>query len=191
MTDSSSPTRSNRSAHRFLGCRAVLFGGTVALGLVAVPSVAWAAAVHVTPPSPCSVSAASVSAVVGYTVPAGTLFRDNIKATKQDDEIAAVERSCIFGSETSLAALKSDVILAVEVTSKPLTGQELRFALKQATALKFKFVPYSGLGMKAFYYTFNLSGTPVQGLAAISGRTIYSSGLSTATQETSELAALR
>jgi hypothetical protein len=162
----------------------------VALGLVAVPSVAQAAAAHVAPPARCSVSASSVSAIVGYSVPTGTFFGDTIKATKQNDEIAAVERSCIFGSETSLAALKSDVVLAVEVTSKPLTGQELRFALKQATALKFSFVPYSGLGMKAFYYTFNISGTSVQGLAAINGRRIYSAGLYTATPQTSELAAL-
>ncbi len=57
-------------------------------------------------------------------------------------------------------------------------------------ALKFKFVSYPGLGMKAFYYTFSVSGIPVQGIAEINGRTIYSSSLYTATKETSELVAL-
>ena len=190
MTESKSSTRSNRFAHRFLGCRAVLFSTTVALGLVAVPSVAQAAAAHVTPPATCRISAASVEAIVSHPVPAGTFFGNDVKATKQNDEISGVVKSCVFGPATSLAALKSDVIVAVEVTSKPLTGKELRFALKQATALKFKFTPYSGLGMEAFYYTFSISGTPVQGMAAINGRTIYSAGLYTGTPETSELAAL-
>jgi hypothetical protein len=188
MTDSKSCTRPTRL--RLPACRALLFATTVALGLVAVPSVAQAAAAHAAPRGTCKVSAASVSAIVGYPVPAGTFFSDTVKATKQNGGISGVDRSCIFGSETSLAALKSDVILSLEVTSKPLTGSELKFALKQATALKFKFTPYSGLGMRAFYYTFNVAGTPVQGLAAINGRTIYSSGLYTSTDEASELVAL-
>ncbi len=190
MTDSSVSTRPHRPAPRSVGWGAVLFSATVALGVVAVPSAAQAAVTHLTAAATCRVSAASVGAVVGYRVPAGTFFTNKIKATKQNDEIGGVERSCIFGSETSLAALRRDVVLSVEVTSKPLTGSELQFALKQATALKFKFVPYSGLGMTAFYYTFNISGTPVQGIAAINGQTIYSSGLYTAVNEKSELAAL-
>ena len=190
MTDSKSSTRSQRSAHRLLGCRAVLFSGTVALGLVAVPSVAQAAAAHVAPPARCSVSASSVSAIVGYSVPTGTFFGDTIKATKQNDEIAASVKSCIFGSQTSLKALAKDVILSYEVTSKPLTGSELQHALTQAEALKFKFTPYSGLGMTAYYYTFTVGGTPVQGMAAIDGTKIYSAGIYIKAPAAHELAAL-
>jgi hypothetical protein len=194
LSDSTSFNRPTRPAQRFLGCRALLFSTTVALGLVAVPSVAQAAsptaASHLPPPATCTISAASVAAIVGHTVPTGSYFTDKIPATKKNDEISAVEKSCIFGSEKSLVALRSDVILSVEVTSKALTGQELQYALKQAEALKFKFTPYSGLGMKAFYYTFQVGGIPVQGLAAINGTTIYSAGLYTAAPEKSELAAL-
>lgn len=192
MTDSNTSNRSIRPARRlfFCGRRALVFTATVALGLVAVPAAAQAAA-HKAPAAPtCSVSAASVTAIVGHSVPKGTVLDYNLKATKANDEISAVAKSCIFGSETSLAALSNDVILAVEVTSKPLSGSELQHALVQAQALKFTFTPYHGLGMKAFYYTFQEGTLRVQGMAAIDGKRIYSAGLYTATPEKSELAAL-
>jgi hypothetical protein len=183
--------RSNRRAHRPFGCRALLFATTLALGLVAVPAVAQAATHKAPPPPPCSVSARAVSEIVGYSVPTGTVFDDNLKPTKANDEISAVVKSCIFGSETSLAALTKDVVISYEVTSKPLTGKELQHALIQAEALKFTFTPYRDFrGMKAFYFNFAVGGTSVQGLAAIDGTKIYSAALYTTAPATSELAAL-
>jgi hypothetical protein len=199
MKDSTPTNRPTRSPYRSLGCRALVFTTTVALGLgmglVAVPGAAEAAASHAAPPATCSISAASVAAIVGHSVPAGTVFDSSVKATKANDGISAVVKSCIFGSETSLVALSHDVIVASEVTSRPLEGSELQHALVQAQALKFTFTAYHGLGMKAFYYTFTMPGTtkkgiPVQGMAAINGTKIYSAGLYTGTPEVSELAAL-
>lgn len=116
--------------------------------------------------STCSkVSAASVAAVVGHPVPAGTLSTHNLKATKADDEISAVVTSCIYGSVTSLTALGKDVLVGFEVTSKPL-------------------------GMKAFYYTFTEAGIPIQGIEAIDGTTVYSAGRYTKTPAAPELSAL-
>jgi hypothetical protein len=131
-----------------------------------------------------------VAAVVGHSVPAGTLSTHNLKATKADDEISAVVTSCIYGSVTSLTALGKDVLVGFEVTSKPLTGSELKHALSQAQALKFVITPYSGLGMKAFYYTFTEAGIPIQGIEAIDGTTVYSAGLYTKTPAAPELGAL-
>jgi hypothetical protein len=123
-------------------------------------------------------------------VPAGTYYGNTLKATKQDDEISGVVESCIFGSETTLKALVKDVILSYEVTSQPITGSELQNALTQAEALKFKFTPYSGLNMTAYYYTFTIGGTPVQGMAAIDGTKIYSAGIYIKAPAAHELAAL-
>ena len=104
-----------------------------------------------------------MAAVVGHSVPAGTYSTQTLKATKADDEISAVVTDCIYGSVKSLAALGIDVIVGLEVTSKPLTGGELKHALTQAEELKFVFKPYSGLGMKAFYYSFTDGGIPIRG----------------------------
>jgi hypothetical protein len=208
MTDSKLSNRPGRLAPRF-GPRALLLSTTVALSLVAVPSVAQATALQATalqatalqatalrpaaarPSNNCSrVSAAQVAAIVHHRVPAGTYFSNTVKATKQNDGISGVDQSCIYGSETSLKELAKDVILSYEVTSKPLTQSQLQHGLSQAEALKFKFTPYSGLGMNAFYYTFTIGGTPVQGLAAINGTHIYSAGIYVKAPATSELAAL-
>src|ERR1700722_12255093 len=78
----------------------------------------------------CSkVSTAAVSAIVGYTVPTPTAGTVNIKATKTNEEISAVVTACTYGPETSLAALKKDVILQIEVTSRALTAQEFQKAI--------------------------------------------------------------
>lgn len=173
-------------------CTTLLFSTTVALGLVAVPTAAQASSLPALATSACSkVSAASVAAVVGHSVPAGTLFTHNLKATKANDGISAVVTSCFYGSVGSLAALGKDVILGIEVTSKPLTGSELKHALSQAQALAFKFTPYSGLGMNAFYYTITEAGIPpIQGISAIDGTTVYSAALYTKIPAVSKLAAL-
>ena len=51
MTDSKLPNRPGRPVPRFFGLRALLVCGTVALGLLAVPSVALASASHAAPSS--------------------------------------------------------------------------------------------------------------------------------------------
>ena len=50
--------------------------------------------------------------------------------------------------------------------------------------------PYSGLGMKAFYYTFTEAGIPIQGIEAIDSTTVYSAGLYTKTPAAPQLGAL-
>ena len=152
MTSSTLSNLPSRREHRSFRWRALLLGTAAALGLVAVPAVAQASSRTELVSSYCSkVSAASVSAIVGHSVPAGSLFTDKVKPTKSNHEISAVVWSCIYGAATSAAALAKDVVLSLEVTSKPLTGAEMQYSLSQAEKLKMKFTPYSGLGMTAFY----------------------------------------
>src|SRR5579863_5823543 len=100
-----------QSTRRFSGRRpsrysGLLLSATIALGLVAVPTVAQASSLAAQATSSCSkVSAASVASAVGHPVPAGTYSTQTLKATKADDEISAVVTSCIYGSVKSLAAL--------------------------------------------------------------------------------------
>lgn len=188
LTTHAAPRLSRR---RSLGRSALLLGTTVALSLVPVATAAQASPLPARAASTCSkVSAASVAAVVGHSVPAGTLSINHLKPTKADDEVSAVVTSCIYGSVTSLTALGKDVVVGFEVTSKALTGTELMHSLRQAQVLKFVFTPYAGLGMKAFYYSFTDGSIPIQGIAAIDGTTIYSSGLYTKTRAVSQLAEL-
>ena len=187
-THAAAPRLSRRQT---LGRSALLLGTTVVLSLVPVATVAQASPLPARAASTCSkVSAASVAAVVGHPVPAGTLSINHLKPTKADDEVSAVVTTCIYGSMTSLKALSKVVVVGFEVTSKALTGTELMRSLKQAQALKFVFTPYAGLGMKAFYYSFTDGSIPIQGIVAIDGTTIYSSGLYTKTRAVSQLAAL-
>ena len=181
----------SRPPYRSSRCRALLLGTVVALGLVAVPAAAQASSRAELASSYCNkVSAASVSAIVGHSVPAGSLFTDKVKPTKSNHEISAVVWSCIYGVATSVTALAKDVVLSLEVTSKPLTGAEMQYSLSQAEKLKMKFTPYSGLGMTAFYYTFTETGITIQGMVAIAGTNNYSAGVYTKTPAVSKLAAL-
>ncbi|MGA2804461.1 MAG: hypothetical protein ABSF89_08725 [Acidimicrobiales bacterium] len=171
--------------------RAVLLITVVVSGVVALPIAAQAASRQQSASSYCSkVSAASVSAIVGHAVPAGSPFTDKVKATKANHEISAVVSSCTYGAVTSVAALAKDVVLSLEVTSRPLTGADLEYSLSQAEKLKMKFTPYSGLGMVAYYYTFTESGITTQGMIAIAGSTNYSAGIYIKTPSLSKLAAL-
>jgi hypothetical protein len=86
--------------------------------------------------------------------------------------------------------LAKDVELTLEVTSRPITGAQVKAALFQARNLKIKMTPYSGLGMTAYYFTFTEAGTTSQGIAAISHTKIYSAGVFTKTPEMAKLAAL-
>ena len=106
--------RNFRSFGLLLGVRRhdVLAGTTVLAGAAGVaqasprPDLSAAATCD-------QVSAASVSAIVGFSVPAATASADNLKATKQNDEISAAVTSCTYGSETSVAALAKTVGLSL------------------------------------------------------------------------------
>jgi hypothetical protein len=101
------------------------------------------------------VSAASVSALVGYSVPAATIDTRNLPATSQDGEVSSVVTTCTFGTETTLAALKKDVTLQIGVTSKALSPSQVEKALSAAgsATLKVTVSSFSGLGVPGFYIT--------------------------------------
>jgi hypothetical protein len=158
------PHRSGRSAALLVG----VVGIVVALGLLVVPQVAEAASPssattdHVqVATSPASlkssslcgkVSAAAVSAIVGYPTPAQALgsATTHVPATKQSHGISGVETDCVYGKGTK------SVILGYFVTSKPLTLSLLESETKSSlsgTGAKVKFTSYPGLGAQGFLVT--------------------------------------
>jgi hypothetical protein len=136
-----------------------------------------------------NVKASAVAAVVGHTVPAPTAATDNIKPTKQNFGISAVSTTCIYGSENSLAALKNDVLLALEVTSRPLTQAEWTKGLSQGGLAK-DYSKYKGLGIPAWYFKDTQDGVTTQGIVGIVGTHLYSAALYTPGSVMPELAAL-
>ncbi|MGA2970590.1 MAG: hypothetical protein ABSE75_12390 [Acidimicrobiales bacterium] len=179
----------NHSSHALR--RSLAHGGLV-LGiagvsvLLAVPAVAQAAssihgrqtnAVHITAraSSICDkVSAASVSALIGYKVPAGTGTTFNIKPTKANYEISGTNTICTYGSAKSMAAVLKDVSLSIEVISKPLTSAEMQQSIEKASkTAKIKFTTYSGLGVPGFYFSVTEEGITGQGITGIENGTHF------------------
>jgi hypothetical protein len=143
-----------------------MVGAVLGACLVAAPAASAAST------GACSkVSASAVSAIVGYTVPAGVGMTTKLAATKQSDGISGVVTTCTYGAETSESALHKVVILTSETTSKSFTLSELKSLLaKNAAAAKaIKLVPYSGLGEPGFYFTEHIGGISAQGLAGFDG----------------------
>ena len=192
MICSTSSNRPTRAARRSFRTIALFLGIAGATGPVFVPAVAQASPrPALSAAATCSnVSAASVSAVVGFAVPAPTAYTDNLPATKQNYEISAVVTSCTYGSQTTLAKLGKTVGLSYEVTSRPLTAAELKKGLAQAQKIKMKLVPYSGLGMPAFYFTFTEGGVTAQGITGMAGTKEYGAFVYSKAVSKSELAAL-
>jgi hypothetical protein len=186
-------TRSSRYAHGAYRCArasAVLLGLATAANLIAAP-VAGATYVPKSPEGICSnINTRSVSAIVGYKLPAPSFGTLNLPATKKNDEISSVVTSCTYGSQTSLAALPKDVILEYTVTSKPLTATDIKNGIAQAQQLKITFVPYRFLGVRAYYYSFTESGVPVQGLSAFKGLKDYGAATYSKLTSKSQLASL-
>lgn len=124
-----------------------------------------------------NVSAASVSAIVGYTVPAPTFFTNKEPATKKNFYISGVSGACTYGKETSEASILKAVTLDVEVTSKPFTAAQLKEEITSVESLEktlhFKITPYSGLGTPAFYFSLSDSTYFGQGISSISGTTYF------------------
>ena len=185
-------TRWDSAAYRLLRSCSLLLGVACLSVLVTVPLVAQAASrVRVTtegrqvvartarplPSSICSkVSAASVSAIAGFAVPAATTTTRNLAATAANYGISAVVTTCTFGAQATVAELTKDVSLVFEVTSKPITTREIRQSLaKSASAsLKITVTPYSGLGVSAVDVTTTGAGVRGEGITAVVGTKVYS-----------------
>jgi len=183
----------NRSPHsldRTLARSALVLVITGVSVLMAVPTVALAATHSVSlstgrhagvvretarTSSICGkVSAASVSAIIGYKVPASSGTTFNIKPTKANYEISGTNTICTYGSAKSMAALLKDVSLSIEVISKPLTTAEMQQSIEKASkTAKIKFSAYSGLGVPGFYFSVTEAGITGQGITGIANGTHF------------------
>ncbi len=192
MTFSASSNGPTRPTHRNFRSFCLVLVAAGATVLAAITGVAQASSVPgLSAAATCrQVSAASVSAIVGFSVPAATALADNLKPTKQNDGISAVVTSCTYGAETSVAALAKTVGLSYEVTSRPLTAADLKKGISEAEKLKINFVPYSGLGLSAFYYTFTEGGVLAQGMTGLNGKKEYGAFVFTKSVSTAKLAGL-
>jgi hypothetical protein len=186
----------------------ILVGSASAVALVAVPAIAQAASrsgvtaegrsnggatiAHAS--SICSnVSAASISSIVGYKVPAGTGTVFKVKPTKANYDISGTNTVCTYGAATSMAALLKDVSLTYEVVSKPITSAEIQKQLQAAGKglLKYTFVPYSGLGVPGFYFSLTEAGITGQGISGFQNSThFFGASVESKTISKSSLAAL-
>jgi len=171
-------------------------------GLVVAPTTAIASsskvfAPHSTSPriasSPCDkVSAAQVSAVVGYKVPNGIVNVTVNRATKADFETSWVTTTCVYGSQTSVAAAKSAVQLVVGTFSKPftLTQMERWTAAKATSSNGMKLSVYRGLGVPAFYSSLTVHGIFGQSITAVVGPRFFGAFVETKMASRSEIAEL-
>ena len=124
----------------------------------------------------CSkVSAAAVSAIIGYSVPAATAITLHEKPTAQNFGVSGVTTICTFGGGTTVAALKKDVSLTFEITSRPLTAHEVKTGLAKTTSatIKTTVASYSGLGVPGLYFTETSAGIHGQGIVGLSGTTYF------------------
>ena len=177
----------NRPAYRLRRLLALPLG-IGALVLAAAPVVVNAASrSRVTTQAPqttakaasssiCSkVSAAAVSAIVGYRVPAATTTTVHLKPTAQNFGVSGVTTLCVFGAQTSLAADKKAVTLTFEITSRALTAQEVKTQLAKlkSASLQITVAPYSGLGVPAFLFTETAAGIKAAGIVGLAGKTYF------------------
>jgi hypothetical protein len=128
----------------------------------------------------CSkVSPSSVSAIVGYKVPAATGLALNEKATKKSFGISFQTLDCTFGAETSLAALKKSVSIAIETLSRPLTTSELKKLVtnQEIKAAGLKVASYPGLGGTSFYMTASAAGIHIESITTGSGTKLYAASV--------------
>lgn len=176
--DSTAQKCPDRPVYRSLRFRALLVGIVGVSGLVVAPAVAQAAARPLSSSICSKVSAASVSSIIGYKVPAGSAYTINIKPTAANFETSAVETTCTYGAQTSTAALLKDVTLSMEVLSKPLTTSEIQQSIAKASSAsyKIKFTSYSGLGVPAFYFSLTAAGITGQGITVVPSGTRYFGG---------------
>lgn len=168
---------------------------TAAAGLSAGAATSQAAHVAAASTSICShVSPGSVSAIIGYSVPAATQTTTREKATPANYNISSVDTTCAYGAETSLADLKKTVLLESDIASKSLTAAQIQASFKKAEkaahAIQFKITTYSGLGVSGYYVTESVSGISAQIIAGVSGTHNFSAAVYSKTVSKSKLAAL-
>jgi hypothetical protein len=178
---------------------ATLAVGLAAVGVAVFVAGAWAAIRPATAApsasSICSrVSAASVSAIIGYKVPTPKASTTHVPATKTNFEISSVDTSCVYGAETSIAAVKKAVILDYGVSDKAFTGAELQQSIKRSESenpsVKLKVAPYSGLGVTAYYLTLSEAGIYGQVIEGVVGTTTFGASVESKTVSESTVAAL-
>jgi hypothetical protein len=116
----------------------------------------------------------------------------HIKASKVNYETSAVDTICTYGAETNMAGILKAVSLTFEVLSKPLTAAEIQASIAKASSfVKFKFIPYSGLGVPAYYFTLTEAGITGQGITGIlSGTRYFGASVENKNISKSQLAAL-
>lgn len=166
----------NRKSRRLVRSISLVVGIAGASVLGSVPIGAQAASRSRDTSGICSkVSAAAVSAIVGYSVPAGTAATRKLQPTAQNFGISAVVTTCTYGSEASLAAMIKDVTLTSEITSKALTAQEVQTQLAKETsaAIKVTAASYSGLGVPGVYFTVTGGGTRGVGIVGLAGTNYF------------------
>jgi hypothetical protein len=197
-------TQSTSHLRRTIRSRTFILGVTCASVLLAAPSVALAAtnsgktqashsAKKALTSSLCDkISAASVSAIIGYKVPAPTANTFKIKASKVNYETSGINTTCTYGAETSMATIVKAVTLSYEVISKPLTTAQMQASIKKASAAAhFKFTPYPGLGVTAYYFILTEEGITGQGITIVADGTHYfGADVETAKVSKSTIAAL-
>jgi hypothetical protein len=133
-----------------------------------------------------------VSSLIGYKVPAGTPYTIKVKPTKENFEISGTDTSCTYGAETSMATILKAVTLSYETVSKPLTTAEMQESIAKASALAhFKFTPYNGLGVQAFYFSLTEDGITGQGITGVKdGTTFFGASVESKSVSQSTIAAL-
>jgi hypothetical protein len=114
---------------------------------------------------PCAnVSASAVSAIVGYSAPAPTAPLSDTLVVDKALNLTATVTDCSFTSAiTPTNFSPKSVVLSYEVFNKPVSlallktieasEQEKLAAQEKATDFTATEVPYSGLGVTAFYFT--------------------------------------
>ena len=195
-------TTSLRTARdRSLG--AILVGVVGAVALTAFPTVTQAASRPGDPmseghPAPlkssicAKVSAATISSIIGYKVPAGVESTFAVKPTAANFHVSGTNTVCTYGAETSMATILKAVSLTYEVISKPLTAAELQKSIEAVTKdAKFKFVPYSGLGVPGYYFSITEDNITGQGMTGIQNSThFFGASVESKTVSKSTLSAL-
>jgi hypothetical protein len=189
-------------AARHFSMRALLVGVASALYLIAVPATAHATSrsvvTHAGKPtgrasSICGkVSAATISSLIGYKVPAGVVSTYTIKPTAANYHITGTNTVCTYGAEATMASALKAVSLTYEVTSKPLTAAEMQKSLEAVTKIaKFKFIPYTGLGVPGYYFSITEDNITGQGMTGIQdGTHFFGASVESKTVSKSTLAAL-
>jgi hypothetical protein len=188
---------------RHLSVEALVVGASAILLAGLIPAVAYGATPSGAPTevgspklhasSLCSaVSAASISALIGYKVPAGTGTTFKIKPTKANYGISGTNIVCTYGGAASMAALLKDVSLSYEVISKPITTAEIEQSMAAVSKdIKFKFSTYSGLGVPGFYFSLSEAGIVGQGISGEQTSTrFFGASVESKTVSKSTLAAL-